>query len=232
MIELKPFHAMSLAIVLIASACATSEAVKTGTPPAAPAPKKPKPPAPEPKPAPSVFPASMSVCPGMTVANRPATDADLVMTSYTPFVVAEGKVTLATAPVQAACFSSGFGPRSFGNHKGVDYYNRDPVDVYAAGTGTVKEKSYRDDFGNQLVIDHGNGVFTRYAHLQSFGDDLDVGTKVKAGQVIGIMGNTSAYKVARHLHFEVLTGEWGAQAGAFALTPVDVTKLPAAKAGS
>ena len=48
--------------------------------------------------------------------------------------------------------------------------------------------------------------------------------------VIGHMGHTSKYNVANHLHYEVLTGEWGAQAGSFALTPVDPMKLPAASA--
>lgn len=225
MFRFKPSHALPGAMLLIAAACATSEV--TRAPDAAPA--APAPPA---KPEKNVFPATMSVCPGMTVANRPATDANLVMTDYRQFVVAEGKVTLASAPVEAACFSSGFGPRSFSNHKGVDYYAKEAVDIYAAAAGKVKEKTYRDDFGNMLVVDHGNGVFTRYAHLQEFSAGLEEGDSVKRGEVLGLMGNTSKYKVARHLHYEVLTGTWGAQAGSFALTPVDVTKLPVAKVES
>ena len=94
--------------------------------------------------------------------------------------------------------------------------------------GFVREITYRDDFGNMLVIDHGYGVFTRYAHLQEFDPALAKGTFVKAGDVVGLIGNTSKYKVAHHLHYEVLTGEWGAQAGSFALTPVDPMALPAA----
>lgn len=220
MFRFKPSHALPGALLLIASACATSEVSRPPeSAPAAPPPAKP---------VKNVFPATMSVCPGMTVSNRPATDANLVMTDYRQFVVAEGKVTLASAPVEAACFSSGFGPRSFSNHKGVDYYAKEAVDIYAAADGTVKEKTYRDDFGNMVVIDHGNGVFTRYAHLESFGAGLAEGDSVKRGAVLGLMGNTSKYKVARHLHYEVLTGTWGAQAGSFALTPVDVTKLPVA----
>jgi murein DD-endopeptidase MepM/ murein hydrolase activator NlpD len=225
MMELKRLHAISLGFALIVAACATSEVVRppeTATDAPKPPPQKPA------APAKNVFPATMSVCPGMTVANRPATDANLVMTDYRQFVVAEGKVTLASAPVEAGCFSSGFGPRSFSNHKGVDYYAAEAVDIYAAADGTVKEKTYRDDFGNMVVIDHGDGVFTRYAHLESFGEGLAVGKTVKRGDVLGLMGNTSKYKVARHLHYEVLTGTWGAQAGSFALTPVDVTKLPVA----
>ena len=223
--RIQPSHVLLGAVALLAAACATTEAVKTE--PSAPAAEAPAPEVPQPSP--GVFAASMSVCPGMTVANRPATDADLVIDPYAPFVTAGGKVTLAAAPVGGGCFSSGFGPRSFGNHKGVDYYSKEPVDIYAAGTGTVKEKTYRDDFGNVLVIDHGHGVFTRYAHLESFNPGLAEGKAVKAGDIIGVMGNTASYKIPRHLHYEVLTGDWGAQAGSFALTPIDVMKLPAAE---
>ena len=45
----------------------------------------------------------------------------------------------------------------------------------------------------------------------------------------GMMGNTAGYQIPRHLHYEVLTGKWGAQAGSFALTPVDVMSLPEAE---
>lgn len=229
MIQMKPINALAGALVLLAAACATTEVVSPDAP--APIAETPEP-APPPAPSPDLFPATMSVCPGMTVANRPPTDADLVILDYAPLVVAEGKVTLATAPVEAACFSSGFGPRSFSIHKGIDYYNSVAVDIYAAGAGIVKEKTYRDDFGNMLVIDHGNGVFTRYAHLQEFSADLAEGQNVTAGDVIGVMGNTAGYTLPRHLHYEVLTGEWGAQAKSFALTPVDVMALPAAKSES
>jgi len=39
------------------------------------------------------------------------------------------------------------------------------------------------------------------------------------------MGNTAAYRIPRHLHYEILTGTWGQQAGSFALTPVDPLAL-------
>ncbi|MEC7290065.1 MAG: M23 family metallopeptidase, partial [Pseudomonadota bacterium] len=96
------------------------------------------------------------------------------------------------------------------------------VDVYAGAAGTVREKQYRNDYGNMIVIDHGDGVFTRYAHLESFANGVDVGDNVSLGAHIGVMGNTASYPIPRHLHYEVLTGTWGAQAGSFALTPVDL----------
>jgi murein DD-endopeptidase MepM/ murein hydrolase activator NlpD len=175
----------------------------------------------------SLFPVSMTVCPNMAKLNRPETDENMVVVNYEPFVLVDDTVTLAAAPVETACISSGFGPRRSGTHKGIDYFNRDPVDIYAAGAGTVKEKTYRNDFGNMLVIDHGNGVFTRYAHLQEFAKGLKEGSVVETGDVIAVMGNTAGYTIARHLHYEVMIGEWGAEAGSFALTPVNIYDLPA-----
>lgn len=167
------------------------------------------------------FATSLSLCPRMTVSNAPASNNDRLVASYQPFVSIEG-TRLAIAPVERACLSSGFGPRGERLHKGIDLYNRDAVEIYAAANGRVKEKYYRDDYGNMLVIEHGAGVFARYAHLESFASDIKVGDQVALGQTIGIMGNTASYSIPRHLHYEVMTGEWGAFSGAFGLTPVDV----------
>ena len=128
---------------------------------------------------------------------------------------------MAIGPVEKACLSSGYGLRGERLHKGIDLHNAKAAKVYAAGDGVVREKQYRDDYGNMLVIDHGAGIFSRYAHLESFGDTTDVGATVTMGDTIGVMGNTAGYPIPRHLHYEVLTGEWGALAGSFALTPVD-----------
>ncbi len=169
----------------------------------------------------SPFPATLSLCPRMTVSNAPANGTDRRILKYQPVVSVSGS-DLAIAPVEHACLSSGFGMRGEKLHKGIDLYNLEAVDVYAAANGRVKEKLYRDDYGNMLVIEHGDGVFARYAHLESFAADLNVGDHVKSGQTIGIMGNTASYRISRHLHYEVMTGEWGALSGAFGLTPVDI----------
>jgi murein DD-endopeptidase MepM/ murein hydrolase activator NlpD len=231
------FRALAGAVMILAGVSATSEAVTSGIP----APMtdetagmpdlsaEPLPEAPAELAFPDVFPVSLKVCPVMHVFNRPETDEDLVMVNYAPVVSAGESVKLATAPVAEGCLSSGFGMRRTRLHEGVDYFNHTAVDIYAAGDGVIKEMVYRNDFGNMLVIDHGDGVFTRYAHLQSFGN-IKEGATVEAGDVIGLMGNTSSRKIARHLHFEVLTGEWGAEAGSFALTPLNVFDLPAADA--
>ena len=166
------------------------------------------------------FPVSMALCPTLDVANAPPSDASLHIIGYTALIEVNAAVMLARAPVEQACVSSGFGARNGQTHTGIDYYNLEPVSIYAAGDGIVREAVTRADFGNMLVIDHGHGVFTRYAHLDNF-DGMEVGASVLSGQVIGVMGNTAATTIPRHLHYEILTGDWGEQAGSFALTPID-----------
>jgi len=183
-------------------------------------------PAPAPRPALPViydFPVTLSLCPRLGIANAPHADLALHIIGYTATARVNG-VTLARAPVERACFSSGFGARNGQAHAGIDLYNRDPVAIFAAGDGTVREAHYRPDYGNMLVIDHGHGVFTRYAHLAR-PTGFSEGETVAAGQIIGVMGNTAAYRIPRHLHYEILTGTWGQQAGSFALTPVDPLAL-------
>ena len=170
------------------------------------------------------FPVSMALCPALDVANAPPSDASLHIIGYTALIEVNAAVMLARAPVEQACVSSGFGARNGQTHTGIDYYNLEPVSIYAAGDGTVREAVARADFGNMLVIDHGHGVFTRYAHLDNF-DGIEVGATVLSGQVIGVMGNTAATTIPRHLHYEILTGDWGDLAGSFALTPIDPLAL-------
>ncbi|MEZ6000747.1 M23 family metallopeptidase [Hyphomonas sp.] len=169
----------------------------------------------------------LSACPGMSTAHAADVGPDLEVTDFKPLVLAAGKVRLATAPVGGGCFSSAYGMRNGRLHKGVDYYSDKPVPVYAAAAGRVRTRSYRNDYGNMLVIDHGDGVYTRYAHLESFAG-VDVGDLVGPGDLLGIMGNTAGYKIPRHLHYEVLTGTWKPRLGSFALQPADVMSLPAA----
>lgn len=167
------------------------------------------------------FPKTLSVCPSMRVSNAPPTDAGLEITGYRRLVTVND-VKIAIAPMKAGCLSSGFGIRAERLHKGLDYHYREPVEIYAAADGIVRERKYRDDYGNMLVLEHGSGVFTRYAHLQSFADGVEIGATLNLGETIGLMGNTASYRIPIHLHYEVLVGEWGDQAGSFALTPVNV----------
>ncbi len=168
---------------------------------------------------------TLGICPRMTVSNAPETEEDLAIAGYEPFVQAEGTVLLAVAPTEG-CVSSGMGVRNGRVHKGLDFRTDDPGMVYAAAPGTILEAHYRQDYGNQVVIDHGEGVFTRYAHLASFAPDIAEGGKVQLGTPLGPMGNTASYSIPVHLHYEVLVGDYDTPAKSFGLTPKDPFEYP------
>lgn len=175
---------------------------------------------------PSPFPESLALCNRTTISHAPPADADGLIRGYTATTLVGG-VSIARAPVADGCFSSGFGmrPRLDGSsrlHKGVDLYHPDAVDIYAAGDGVVVEALYRDDYGNMIVIDHGDGVYTRYAHLERMEDWISPGATLGAGAVIATMGDTAGYSMPRHLHYEVLQGDYDTPARSFGLTPIDI----------
>lgn len=164
------------------------------------------------------FADALLLCPGMTVSNAPGADAERRVKGFKNVVLIDG-VSVATNPAQGACLSSGFGARGGRMHEGVDFYSADGGPISAAGDGVVIEKKYRDDYGNMLLIDHGKGVYTRYAHLSCFAPGVEVGAKVKAGQQIGLMGNTAGYRIPIHLHYEVLLGDYNNPKASFGLKP-------------
>ncbi len=164
----------------------------------------------------SLFEAALALCPRMTVSNAPASDADGRVEGYVQVVDVNG-VALATSPTRGACLSSGFGARNAGVHRGIDLHSDTGGPILAAADGVVLEKKYRDDYGNMLLIDHGNGVYTRYAHLSSFDPGINVGVSVTAGQQVALMGNTAAYRIPVHLHYELLLGDYGNPRGSFGL---------------
>ena len=151
-----------------------------------------------------------------TVSNAPpATGREII--NFYPLVLVNG-VQLMTAPVRGACLSSGFGRRGGRLHKGVDYHQRPAGSVFVAGDATVIEATYRNDYGNMVVLDHGSGVYTRYAHLESFSTGIRVGEKVKSGEVMGRMGNSGRVR-AVHLHYEILIGNYNNPKRSFGLEP-------------
>jgi len=164
------------------------------------------------------FESLVALCPGMTVSDAPPFDQAGHIANFSPLISVNGDV-LAVDPIRDACLSSGFGTRNGRLHKGIDFYNPAGGPILAAGDGTILEMKYRDDYGNMVLIDHGHGVYTRYAHLSSFHNGLSVGAHVRAGEEIGLMGNTAGYPVPLHLHYEVLLGDYANPKGSFGLTP-------------
>ena len=87
-------------------------------------------------------------------------------------------------------------------HGGIDFSGPLGTGIYATGDGTViRVEKNKSGYGNNVLIDHGYGYKTRYAHLDSF--SVKKGDKVKRGQEIGKMGNTGK-STAPHLHYEVI----------------------------
>jgi len=171
-------------------------------------------------------PAPIEACP-MAVVNAPAFD-DMRRIIGVRSKVTVGGVALLVAPVDRACLSSGFGMRGGRRHAGVDYYAPDGT-VVAAADGVVREATTRADFGNMLLIEHGVGVFTRYAHLASFSRAFRVGDRVEAGAALGSVGMTGDAR-APHLHYEILVGDMNGPAGSFGLTALDPIGLSRSEA--
>ena len=95
----------------------------------------------------------------------------------------------------------GFGPRGDRFHSGIDLPAPSGTPVGAAGVGVVVEAGWHDGgFGNQVVVDHGSGVTSRYDHLSRV--DVTVGRIIEAGDRIGLVGATG-HATGPHLHFEV-----------------------------
>ena len=89
-------------------------------------------------------------------------------------------------------------------HNGLDIAAKEGSPVVASADGTISQ-IYEDDLlGIVITIDHGNGISTLYANLQS-ATFIQVGTEVKAGDVIGGIGQPGALEADKdpHLHFEI-----------------------------
>jgi murein DD-endopeptidase MepM/ murein hydrolase activator NlpD len=85
-------------------------------------------------------------------------------------------------------------------HRGIDFHASTGTVVHAAAEGTVIKADYSSTFGNVVQINHGFGVSTVYAHLNSI--SVKVGQKLKRGEELGKVGNTGL-SVGPHLHYEV-----------------------------
>jgi murein DD-endopeptidase MepM/ murein hydrolase activator NlpD len=87
-------------------------------------------------------------------------------------------------------------------HRGTDIGAACGNDVLAASGGVVAEAGWNGTYGNWILLDHGSGVATGYAHLAEDGIYAALGQRVVAGQPIGAVGTTGA-STGCHLHYEV-----------------------------
>lgn len=96
--------------------------------------------------------------------------------------------------------TSGFGPRWGRMHEGIDIAVSTGTPVRAAAAGTVIYVGWLGGYGNLVVVDHGGGLSTAYAHNSSF--SVGQGATVGAGAAIALSGNTGNSS-GPHVHFEV-----------------------------
>ncbi len=111
-------------------------------------------------------------------------------------------------PTKATRITSAYGTRKdpitrkTSMHTGIDIGSGMGTEIYAANSGTVVVAGWSSKgYGNYVVIDHGGGKSTLYAHMSKI--KTSKGAKVTKGAVIGLVGSTG-YSTGPHLHFEIL----------------------------
>ena len=87
------------------------------------------------------------------------------------------------------------------HHDGIDIGSLPGTPIKSPAAGTVVAASSHGGYGKNVVLDHGNGVESRYAHLKKI--DVKLGQRVEQGQVIGLVGSTGR-STGPHLHYEIL----------------------------
>jgi murein DD-endopeptidase MepM/ murein hydrolase activator NlpD len=100
----------------------------------------------------------------------------------------------------SAPVGDGYGPRGNRFHTGLDLLANSGTAVRAAGSGRVTFTGVNDGYGNLVVIQHGAGVSSWYAHLSRIG--VRDGESVSTGELVGRVGATGD-ATGPHLHFEV-----------------------------
>lgn len=116
--------------------------------------------------------------------------------------------TLKRAPIGGR-ISSGFGMRRHPvlgfsrQHKGTDFPAPQGTPIRAGGDGVVNFKGWRNGYGNYIKVRHNANYETAYAHCSAFASGVNVGTRVRQGQVIAYVGNTGI-STGPHLHYEMI----------------------------
>ena len=114
-------------------------------------------------------------------------------------------------PLPSMSITSGYGNRpdpngvSGNGHDGIDLAGANNSNVYASRDGIVVSSSYNPSGGNLVILQHDNGYYSYYLHLNS--QSVTAGQEVRAGEVVGLMGSTGN-STGTHLHFGISTGMW------------------------
>jgi len=122
------------------------------------------------------------------------------------------KKFLVRKPVAVGMVTSGFGWRTHPMlhvselHSGVDWAAPMGTPIFAAGNGTIEEIGLKGGYGKYVKMRHSNGYETAYGHMTAFARGLDVGSKVRQGQIIGFVGSTGL-STGSHVHFEILIND-------------------------
>ena len=144
-----------------------------------------------------------------TAKGKPFTAVRFERDGKGEYFTAEGrplKKSFIRSPIQYARLSSRFGTRrhpvlgTSRMHKGVDYAARSGTPIMAAGDARVVSAGWQGGYGNTVVLDHGKGHTTLYAHMSRTAR-LRRGERVSQGQVIGYVGSTGL-STGPHLHYE------------------------------
>jgi murein DD-endopeptidase MepM/ murein hydrolase activator NlpD len=119
----------------------------------------------------------------------------------------EDEVSPRGRPIKRGWTSSYYGMRTDPftgrreHHKGMDFAGKQGSEVISVGAGVVTWAGERYGYGNLVEVNHGNGYATRYGHSEKI--LVTVGSTVKKGQVVALMGSTGR-STGPHVHFEVL----------------------------
>jgi murein DD-endopeptidase MepM/ murein hydrolase activator NlpD len=119
------------------------------------------------------------------------------------------KKFLVRKPVNNAIMRSGFGGRRHPilgfvkMHTGVDWATPYGTPIFASGNGVVEKVGWEGGYGKYVRLKHNNGYETAYGHMSAFAKGMEVGKRVRQGQVIGFVGSTGM-STGAHVHYEIL----------------------------
>ena len=109
-------------------------------------------------------------------------------------------------PLKSGRITSAYGYRTnpvtgkYSKHSGLDIGAKEGAEIHAVMSGIVKKSSWEDSYGNYILIDHGNGYKTLYAHCSKL--LKKAGDTVEAGETVALVGHTGR-ATGPHLHIEV-----------------------------